>query len=162
MNIEIDFDVFKALTALRESESDSYNAVIRRLLKLPGQANASARSREPSGNSGASGRSNALLTLDRLAADNPMPRNALLDALGGIWFGNTHFPDGTQFRATYKGRTYLAEIKDGQWVGQDGSVRTSPSDAACAISGTNVNGWRFWFAKRPEDAEWSRMDHFKQ
>ena len=35
MNIEIDFDVFKALTGLRESERDSYNTVIRRLLKLP-------------------------------------------------------------------------------------------------------------------------------
>jgi hypothetical protein len=30
------------------------------------------------------------------------------------------FPDGTQFRVTYKGRTYTAEIKDGVWVGADG------------------------------------------
>lgn len=34
-SIEIDFDVFKALTALRASEADSYNDVIRCLLKLP-------------------------------------------------------------------------------------------------------------------------------
>ena len=33
--IEIDFDVFKSLTMLREAETNSYNAVIRRLLKLP-------------------------------------------------------------------------------------------------------------------------------
>jgi hypothetical protein len=33
--ISIDFDVFKALTALRESPSDSYNDVLRRMLDLP-------------------------------------------------------------------------------------------------------------------------------
>lgn len=32
--IEIDFDVFKQLTVLRESEVDTYNNVLRRLLKL--------------------------------------------------------------------------------------------------------------------------------
>ena len=32
--IEIDFDVFKALTALRTSETETYNAVLRKLLKL--------------------------------------------------------------------------------------------------------------------------------
>jgi len=34
-NIEIDFDVFKALTNLRPSENVSYNDVIRTLLNLP-------------------------------------------------------------------------------------------------------------------------------
>jgi len=33
MQIDIDFDVFKALTILREGEGDSYNSVLRRLLK---------------------------------------------------------------------------------------------------------------------------------
>lgn len=33
--IEIDFDVYKALTALRGSEDDTYNMVLRRLLDLP-------------------------------------------------------------------------------------------------------------------------------
>ena len=33
--IEIEFDVFKALTNLRESETVTYNEVIRRLLNLP-------------------------------------------------------------------------------------------------------------------------------
>lgn len=36
--IEIDFDVFKALTALRQSEGDSYNDVLRRLLRLENDA----------------------------------------------------------------------------------------------------------------------------
>lgn len=34
-HIEIDFDVFKALTALRASEQESYNDVVRKLLDLP-------------------------------------------------------------------------------------------------------------------------------
>jgi hypothetical protein len=38
--IEIDFDVFKELTAELENESDSYNDVLRRLLKLPTTASA--------------------------------------------------------------------------------------------------------------------------
>jgi hypothetical protein len=33
--IDIDFDVFKELTAKLENESDSYNGVLRRLFKLP-------------------------------------------------------------------------------------------------------------------------------
>ncbi len=36
--IEIDFDVFKELTAKLENESDSYNDVMRRLLKLKAPA----------------------------------------------------------------------------------------------------------------------------
>lgn len=164
MQIDIDFEVFKALTALRQSEADSYNAVIRRLLKLDPQtvknaldasslAEGIARFSEP----------NALARFASLAAaTSPLNSNALLHALGGAWFGNTHFPDGTQFRATYKGQTYYAEIREGRWIGADGVVRNSPSDAAGAISGTNVNGWRFWFVKRPGDPAWTRMDEFKQ
>lgn len=34
MNIEIDFDVFKKLTAMRESENETYNDVLRKLLSL--------------------------------------------------------------------------------------------------------------------------------
>ena len=80
----------------------------------------------------------------------------------GVWFGQTHFPEGTKFRATYKGKTYLAEIRGGTWVGDDGIVRRSPSDAAGAISGTNVNGWRFWHAQIPPSEDWHRLDEFKR
>jgi hypothetical protein len=51
MHIEIDFQVFKALTALRESESVSYNDVLRRLLTLtPHESEPSTgEERKPSG-----------------------------------------------------------------------------------------------------------------
>ena len=87
----------------------------------------------------------------------------VLVALGfsGAWIGNVHFPNGTRFRATYKGRTYHAQIKDDVWIGEDGIVRRSPSEAASAISDTNVNGWRFWFGIRPSEDEWKRLDEFR-
>jgi hypothetical protein len=79
----------------------------------------------------------------------------------GVWFGQVHLPEGTKLRATYKGRTYWAEIKNGNWLGEDRKERRSPSDAAGAISGTNVNGWRFWYAQRPGDPEWHRLDELR-
>lgn len=175
MQIDIDFEVFKALTALRVSEADSYNAVIRRLLKLPEPnslatfgagtatlkhpASENALRSIPSsikgrGLFGGHGRRNALAPED--------PINELIGRyVGGVWFGNSHFPEGTKFRATYKGRTYFAEVKNGQWLGEDGIARSSPSEAAGAISGTNVNGWRFWHVQMPGDPAWQRMDELK-
>ena len=160
MQIEIDFEVFKALTGLRRSEADSYNAVIRRLLKLPdcdaeNALSNFARSQPPKS------QVNALASFSTSNEIHASSQNALLNGLGGTWFNNTHFPDGTQFRATYKGQTFSAEIRNGLWLGQDGVTRTSPSEAASAISGTNVNGWRFWHAKRPGDPSWKRMDEFR-
>ena len=156
MQIEIDFEVFKALTALRKSELDSYNGVVRRLLKLPDHTEmlAAALQKYP-------GR--------RLPALEDAQVFRMSDLAGqpsqmklGVWFGQTHFPEGTKFRATYKGKTYLAEIRGGNWVGDDGIVRRSPSDAAGAISGTNVNGWRFWHAQIPPSEDWHRLDEHKR
>jgi hypothetical protein len=108
--IEVDFEVFKALTARRESEEVTNNDVIRRLLKLG-------------------------------ALTSPVP----VSLERGATYKGVFFPDATQFRATYKGRAYLAEIKNGSWVGSDGAVRNSPSEAAVKITGKNWNGWRFWY-----------------
>ncbi|MGY4397000.1 hypothetical protein ACVWZA_002191 [Sphingomonas sp. UYAg733] len=129
MQIEIDFEVYKALTTLRESETDSYTGVLRRLLNIPAN-------------------------VDQL----PNSERASL----GAWFGKVHFPEGTQFKAVYKGRAYSAEIGNAGWVDQEGMPRNSPSEAASAVcGGTNVNGWRFWQAKRPGDATWRRIDGFR-
>lgn len=124
--IDVDFDVYKELTVRRQSESDTYNDVIRRLLKL-GQAAVSK----------------------------------LSNVTKGANFKGVLFPDGTLFRVTYKGRTYNAEIKDGSWIGEDGVPRASPSEAAHAITETNVNGWRFWSCKRPGDISWQVMDRLR-
>ena len=77
---------------------------------------------------------------------------------GGAIFKGVYFPNGTQFRATYKGRTYTAEIRNGVWIDSDGTMRTSPSEAAVKITGKNWNGWRFWHCKRPSDTRWQLID----
>jgi len=177
MQIDIDFEVFKALTALRQSESDSYNAVIRRLLDLPSSnaetyaaiANALMSDStvgappSPALNPKALENHGGLFGLrSKSMSGNEHPLNGLLGRYtAGIWLGNTHFPEGTQFRANYKGQTYFAKVHEGKWLGQDGILRTSPSEAASAITGNNVNGWRFWFAQMPDDPTWRRMDEFK-
>jgi hypothetical protein len=143
MQIEIDFEVFKELTSRLKDERDTYNEAIRRLLTLPASdLSADLVSFEPAG----------------VASQS----QGLLGTSPGVWYSNVFFPDGTVFRATYKGQTYYASIKESVWVDGFGLTRTSPSDAASAISKTNVNGWKFWFARRPYDADWARLDSLRQ
>lgn len=140
--VPIDFEVWQALTAQLRDANDSYNEVIRRLLQIP------ASETSPSfGEVDAPGQPAALA----------LPNGPI----NGVWFSNVFFPDGTTFRATYKGRTHRAHIRNSQWIDEFGIARTSPSDAASAISRTNVNGWRFWFVRRPFDEDWVRMDALK-
>ncbi len=145
MQIDVEFEVFKALTLLRREEGDSYSDVIQRLLKLAENEN--------------------LKGGDRLVGTGNFMGNLLRgrhDAKDGAWIGNVFFPNGTQFRATYKGKTFRAEIRNEVWVGEDGITRQSPSDAAGSISGTKVNGWRFWYGLRPGEVEWHRLDEFRK
>ena len=159
MQIEIDFTVFQKLTALRESESDSYNAVIRRLLKLAPTEESAALARAIRSYAKNRGHTGLFDAPGTLAA--PIPNPLSLIPPGGAWFDGIHFPDGTLFRATYKGATHHASINDGRWVSEEGIVRNSPSQAANAISQTNVNGWKFWHALIPGGPQWKRLDEFK-
>ena len=165
MQIDIDFEVFKALTSMRQSESDSYNRVLRRLLKLePAPSNdalVEALLSRSLGKSAAKQSGLFGLGAGTRALTNESNRGLLAQALGGVWFNGVHLPDGTILRATYKGTTFHAEIKDGRWIDSDGVVRSSPSEAASAISNTNVNGWRFWHAMVPGEITWKRLDELK-
>jgi hypothetical protein len=142
MQITIDFEVWQALTALLENEADTYNEAIRRLLKLP-----------------ASVASPGLGEIDMPGEPDTLPLPS--GPTSGVWFSNVFFPDGTMFRATHKGKTHRAQIRGSQWLDEYGIAKTSPSDAANAISRTNVNGWRFWYVRRPFDDDWVRMDALK-
>jgi hypothetical protein len=148
MQIEIDFEVFKALTARRMSEAESYNSVIRQLLQMPAQASELIEGENPDAPGWRGG-------------GKPIMNAGARALFHGAYFGNVAFPEGTKFRATYKGQTYLAEIRGNKWIDADGMPRRSPSDAAGAISGTNVNGWRFWHVLRPGDPSWRRLDELK-
>ncbi len=132
--IEVDFEVFKALTALRRFEAHTYNQVVRELLDL-------GEPREP-----------AIPDMGKLG-------NAISNVLsGGFVTKGVFLPNGTNLRAIYKGVAYMASIVDGQWIDMEGIARTSPSAAAAAITRTNVNGWRFWQVKRPSDSDWKDLD----
>ncbi len=143
MHIQIDLEVYKALTNQLVSENESLNDVLRRVLSLP----AIDTGFQPG-------------EIDTPSLPVPS-QNALAPHSGGAWFSNVFLPNFTRFRATYKGRTYRGMIQNSQWIDEFGNVRTSPSDAATAITGNNVNGWRFWFVLPPGEEDWQRMDTLK-
>jgi predicted CopG family antitoxin len=58
------------------------------------------------------------------------------------------FPAGTDFRANYKGQIHTARVEVGSLV-VNGKRFDSPSAAAVSITGSPVNGWRFWECKLP-------------
>src|SRR5437660_11587934 len=100
-SVEVDFDVFKALTALRPSEDVSENDVLREWLKLP--------PKKPT----------------HVSSDGPAP---------GEWVTKgVRFPAGTQFRAKYKGQTYLASVENGA-LAVNGKPFNNPSKAAIDIT----------------------------
>jgi len=120
--IEVDFEVFKALTVRRTSESMTENDVIRSLLGLGDQAS------------------------------KPTTGNENTNEIAWVCKG-VAFPHGTEFRATYKGQLYSGVVSEGALVVQ-GKRFTSPSSAAVAITGSPVNGWRFWECLLPERKQW--------
>ena len=140
--IDIDFDVFKALTVRRRSESHTYNEVIRELLDIDkGEAIHDAA------------------PLEQVDLDlNKSLARITTGPTSGIKLRGLFLPNGTLLRATHKGGAFSAQIADGKWVSEDGIEHGSPSAAASAITNNNVNGWRFWQAKRPSDSEWRNLD----
>lgn len=118
-NIDIDFDVFKALTAKRSSESTSYNDVLRDILGL-------GKPKQPL---------------------PPTPLNGTV--VGGDWVTKgVRFPAGTEFRANHKGQTHLAKVENGALL-LDGQRFDTPSSAAMFITKNSVNGWTFWECRLP-------------
>jgi hypothetical protein len=130
MDIEIDFDVYKALTARRTSERVTENDVIRSLLGLP--------------------------------AAKPAAEVSPQSAPTGDWITKgVRFPAGTEFRATYKGKTHSAKVEGGSLI-VDGKRFYSPSAAAVSITRNPVNGWRFWEARLPGQAGWKTIESLRK
>jgi hypothetical protein len=126
-SIDIDFEVFKALTIMRNSEKESYNDVLRGLLKLPS-----------------------------LSTKHFSDANTDSDwVTKGI-----HFPEGTEFRARYKGRNYEAQVRGGS-LHLDGKTFNSVSSAAMSITQSPVNGWIFWECRFPGQSTWKNIRTLK-
>ena len=125
--IEVDFDVFKALTARRPTEDTTENDVLRQVLGLPSKR------------------------------VSPAPAAAA----PGDWVAKgIRFPAGTEFRASYKGQTYLARVEGGA-LALNGKRFDTPSAAAMSISDTPVNGWTFWEARLPGQPGWKMIKSFR-
>jgi len=75
---------------------------------------------------------------------------------GGWVTKGVTFPNGTEFRARYKGRVYLASVENGALV-INGKRFSSPSPAAMTITNTQTDGWKFWECRRPGDASWTTI-----
>lgn len=85
--------------------------------------------------------------------DNPALRSE-----PGAWeYRGVRFPNGTDFRANYKGSTYTAKVEAARLV-LDGQAMGSPSEAAQQITGNNVNGWRFWECRLPGESRWRTIE----
>ena len=135
-DIDVDLDVFKALTALIQEEGQSHNDVLRELLSLDSPTEADI--------------SPSVFPIENIFAKNLYA--------GQFYSRGLVLPSGTELRARYKGEQHFATIIDGKWIDSSGDEQSSPSSAAKAITGNSVNGWRFWEAKRPGDRGWRRLD----
>jgi hypothetical protein len=138
--INVSLAVFKALTA-RLHEGQTHDDVIRDLLEI----DSIAEPELPSPFEGVGAIAEAI-------------SRGMHARVGGFHSRGLWLPDGTQLRARYKQKLYSAEISGGQWIDDAGGEHPSPSAAASAITSTNVNGLRFWEAKRPTDNGWCRLE----
>jgi hypothetical protein len=73
----------------------------------------------------------------------------------------TSFPAGSEFMTDYKGKTYSGIAKDGKLELSDGYKFTTPSAAAIHVTGSNVNGWRFWKCKLPGASQFVLIERLR-
>ena len=113
--IQIDFDVFKAITARREHEKMTENDVLRALLGLS-------------------------LTTRVL----PLAERGV-EETDKYWMSEgVRFPVGMVLTHTFRGgRTVEATIVE-TGILVDGKVHGGLSPAGTAVAGYQLNGWRFW------------------
>lgn len=136
--IAVDLDVFKALTARIQAAGLTHNDVLRELLSLD-----SPVEYEGAGSN----------VFERFADQLARSQHG-----GQFYSRGLVLPDGTELRARYKGQQFTAKIAGGKWLDAADVEHSSPSAAASAITGTTVNGWRFWEARRPGEQIWRRLD----
>lgn len=138
--INVDFDVYKAVFSRRANESVSENDVLRELLGLPPKPR--------TGNPESAGSSQENVRSPQMSP--------------GDWVAkNVRFPAGTEFRATYRGRTHTGQVRDGNLV-IEGKPYDTPSAAAVAITGNSVNGWKFWECRLPGQSSWQMISSLRR
>ncbi|MDO7844032.1 hypothetical protein [Sphingomonas immobilis] len=142
MDISVSLEVYKALTARLMHDGQTYDDVIRDALKM-----------------------DSIIEPDVPAGPLEGVANAFARPIfesGGFISRGLWLPNGTKLRARYKHKQFLAEIQNDTWVDHLGESQSSPSAAASAITGTTVNGLRFWEAQKPGQQAWRRLDALRQ
>ena len=127
--IELDFDVWKELTVLRTSEETTYSNVIRDLLRKS-RLSEETLVNTKTGKGGLYGRQ------ERGSSNMPI-----------------YIPNGTEFRAKYKGKMHIGIVQQDALVVNGNSYPTL-SKAAYSITGTSHNGWIFWECRLPTQNVW--------
>jgi len=94
----------------------------------------------------------------KLPASAPITfKDSVTGKVGGWTSKGVMFPNGTAFRASYKGKVYTAKVENDQLT-LDGKAMNSPSEASHIITGKSVNGWRFWECQMPGSDRWRTLD----
>lgn len=144
--LEVDFDVYKAVFSRRANESVTENDVLRELLSLGPKKEESPAETQPTEHLVVEPRTNPYLSAERRED----------------WIvKGVRFPVGTEFRATYKGETYVGKVQVGALM-VNGKRFASPSAAAVAITGSAVNGWRFWECKLLGKNNWQVIETLRR
>lgn len=101
-----------------------------------------------------------LLALPIQERVNTQPQTTITNQSSWV-YGGVIFPLGTEFQANYKGQKIKAIVREGGLL-YEGKIYDSPSAAACAITETSVNGWRFWNCRLPGKTEWISIDSLRK
>lgn len=97
-----------------------------------------------------------------LGLNSTKPAHVEPHTVTGGWFTKgVTFPEGTEFRASYKGQAYNGKVESGLLV-VNGKRYDSPSAAAVAITGRPTNGWIFWECRLPGKTSWQMIKSFRR
>ena len=132
-SIDIDFHVYQLIVLEKRGFDEAENDVLRRLLGL---------SDSPTQSTPHSGQS-------------------------GSWNSKgVELPEGTELGMTYSGAKHSGTVAGGKWKAGDEHYYT-PSEAASAVARTKgggktkLNGWKYWYVKRPSDTTWVLLDKLR-
>jgi predicted CopG family antitoxin len=141
--IEVSFEVWKRIVALTNSENDTFNDVITRLLDFLESKDVNSQIV-----------STPLVDEKSETIALTLPLTDRVDFGPGDWVTkNVCFPDGTDFRGEHEGAFYFAKVQNGALY-YGGKRFESASRAAIEVRKYSENGWRFWHCKRPNDKNW--------
>ena len=131
--IEVDFEVFQLIVLEKRGFDESENDALRRLLGLANSPTESAPAIAP----------------------------------GISWKGQgVELPEGTKLRMIYSGIEHRGTVTGGRWLVEDRHYNT-PSQAASGVARTKaggktmLNGWKYWYIKRPSDTIWVPLDKLR-